>query len=93
MNAVLGFSDILARSPLPPEQARYVEVLGHAGRQVFALINDLLDNARIESGRLELAAQPFHLVDLVGLQLELGSGRLFSTPTSRNRRRAASVRG
>ncbi|HEY0956741.1 MAG TPA: ATP-binding protein, partial [Roseateles sp.] len=71
MNAVLGFSDILARSPLRPEQAHYVEVLGHAGRQVFALINDLLDNARIESGRLELAAHPFNLVDLVELQLEL----------------------
>jgi len=71
MNAVLGFSDILARSPLKPEQAHYVEVLGHAGRQVFALINDLLDNARIESGRLELAAHPFNLVDLVELQLEL----------------------
>jgi signal transduction histidine kinase/ActR/RegA family two-component response regulator len=71
MNAVLGFSDILARSPLKPEQAHYVEVLGHAGRQVFALINDLLDNARIESGRLELASHPFNLVDLVELQLEL----------------------
>ncbi|HEY1131594.1 MAG TPA: CHASE2 domain-containing protein [Roseateles sp.] len=71
MNAVLGFSDVLARSPLRPDQAHYVEVLGHAGRQVFALINDLLDNARIESGRLELAAHPFHLVDLVELQLEL----------------------
>jgi len=71
MNAVLGFSDILARSPLRPEQAHYVEVLGHAGRQVFALINDLLDNARIESGRLELSTHPFNLVDLVDLQLEL----------------------
>ncbi|KQW51339.1 MULTISPECIES: CHASE2 domain-containing protein [unclassified Roseateles] len=71
MNAVLGFSDILARSPLQPEQARYVEVLGHAGRQVFALINDLLDNARIESGRLELAVHPFNLAELVELQLEL----------------------
>ncbi|HEY8879043.1 MAG TPA: CHASE2 domain-containing protein [Roseateles sp.] len=71
MNAVLGFSDILARSPLKPEQAHYVAVLGHAGRQVFALINDLLDNARIESGRLELASHPFNLVDLVELQLEL----------------------
>ena len=71
MNAVLGFSDILARSPLRPEQAHYVEVLGHAGRQVFALINDLLDNARIESGRLELTSQPFNLMDLVDLQLEL----------------------
>ncbi|MFG6486477.1 CHASE2 domain-containing protein [Roseateles sp. BYS78W] len=71
MNAVLGFSDILARSPLRPEQAHYVEVLGHAGRQVFALINDLLDNARIESGKLELASHPFNLVDLVDLQLEL----------------------
>jgi signal transduction histidine kinase/CheY-like chemotaxis protein len=71
MNAVLGLSDILARSPLAPEQARYVQLLGHAGRQVFALINDLLDNARIESGRLELAAHPFNLVELVELQLEL----------------------
>lgn len=71
MNAVLGFSDILARSPLRPEQAHYVEVLGHAGRQAFALINDLLDNARIESGRLALAPQPFNLVDLLDLQLEL----------------------
>lgn len=71
MNAVLGFSDILARSPLRPEQAHQVEVLGHAGRQVFALINDLLDNARIESGRLELASHAFNLVDLVELQLEL----------------------
>ena len=71
MNAVLGFSDILARSPLKPDQAHYVGVLGHAGRQVFALINDLLDNARIESGRLELASHPFNLVDLVELQLEL----------------------
>jgi len=71
MNAVLGLSDILARSPMKPDQAHYVEVLGHAGRQVFALINDLLDNARIESGRLELASHPFNLVDLVELQLEL----------------------
>ncbi|MFG6415984.1 CHASE2 domain-containing protein [Roseateles sp. DC23W] len=71
MNAVLGFSDILARSPLRPEQAHHVEMLGHAGRQAFALINDLLDNARIESGRLELMARPFHLADLVEMQLEL----------------------
>jgi signal transduction histidine kinase/ActR/RegA family two-component response regulator len=71
MNAVLGFSDILARSPLKPDQAHYVELLGHAGRQAFALINDLLDNARIESGRLELASHPFNLVDLVELQQEL----------------------
>ncbi|MFN3862311.1 MAG: ATP-binding protein, partial [Roseateles sp.] len=71
MNAVLGFADILARSPLTPEQARHVSLLGHAGRQAFALINDLLDNARIASGRLELAAHPFNLVELVELQLEL----------------------
>jgi signal transduction histidine kinase/ActR/RegA family two-component response regulator len=71
MNAVLGFADILARSPLKPDQAHYVEVMGHAGRQAFALINDLLDNARIESGRLELASHAFNLVDLVELQLEL----------------------
>ena len=71
MNAVLGFSDILARAPLRPEQAHYVELLGHAGRQVFALINDLLDSARMDSGRLLLSVHRFNLVDLVELQLEL----------------------
>lgn len=71
MNAVLGMADILSRSPLRPEQAHYVEVLGAAGQQAFALINDLLDNARIESGRLTLNPAPFDLVDLVDLQLEL----------------------
>lgn len=71
MNAVLGFSDILARTPLQPEQERYVDLLGHPGRQVFDLINDLLDNARIESGRLELARHAFNLVDVVELQVEL----------------------
>lgn len=71
MNAVLGFSDILARAPLKPELAHYVELLGHAGRQVFALINDLLDRSRLEGGRLQLAVHSFNLVDLVELQVEL----------------------
>jgi signal transduction histidine kinase len=48
-----------------------VELLGHAGRQVFALINDLLDSARMDSGRLLLSVHRFNLVDLVELQLEL----------------------
>ncbi|MFT7721404.1 MAG: CHASE2 domain-containing protein [Roseateles sp.] len=75
MTAVLGLADILARSPLRPGQAHHVELLGHAGRQVFALVNDLLDGARIESGRLALDSQPFNLADLVELQLELLRGR------------------
>jgi len=75
MNAVLGMAEVLARSPLGAEQARQLEVLSHAGRQAFALINDLLDNARIESGKLELASKPFNVVDLVELQLELQRAR------------------
>lgn len=71
MNAVLGLSELLARSPLQPDQARHVALLGQAGRQAFALIDDLLDNARIESGRLELACRPFNLPELVALQLAL----------------------
>ena len=71
MNAVIGMADILARSPLKPDQAHYVEVLRAAAQQAFALINDLLDNARIQSGRMSLNPAPFDLVDLIDLQLEL----------------------
>ncbi len=84
MNAVLGFSDILARSPLQPEQARYVGLLAQAGRQVFNLINDLLDSARIESGRLELVPRPFNLVDVVQLQIELLRARAEAQDLSLN---------
>ena len=61
MTGVLGMSELLLSSPLNPQQRSYTESIQHAGEHLLHLVNDALDLARIESGRLELQAQPFHL--------------------------------
>ncbi|PND38407.1 histidine kinase [Paucibacter aquatile] len=75
MNAVLGMAEILARTELNAEQRRYVQVFQGAGQQLFALINDLLDNAKIEAGKLSLAPHAFHLGELLRQQIDLQQGR------------------
>jgi PAS domain S-box-containing protein len=55
LNAVIGLSDSLletGRTVDPVRTQRYLQVIHQSGRQLLALINDLLDLARIESGRL-----------------------------------------
>ncbi|MDX5514491.1 ATP-binding protein [Stenotrophomonas sp. RG-453] len=61
MTGVLGMSELLLSSPLNPKQRGYTESIRHAGEHLLHLVNDALDLARIESGRLELQAQPFQL--------------------------------
>ncbi|MGO9449877.1 MAG: PAS domain S-box protein [Candidatus Binataceae bacterium] len=65
MNALLGMADLLAETPVSPEQRRYVETLVNNGNALLELINSILDLAKIESGRLSLERAPFDLYDLV----------------------------
>jgi signal transduction histidine kinase/CheY-like chemotaxis protein len=72
MNAVLGVADLLNNSPLQPTQRRHVEVLRHSGRSLMALIDDLLDLAKIEAQRFDLDPAPFALQQsLTGLHAML----------------------
>ncbi|HEY0504616.1 MAG TPA: two-component regulator propeller domain-containing protein [Lysobacter sp.] len=65
MTGVLGMSELLLDTPLDARQRGYVEAIRRAGRHLLRLVNDALDLARIESGRLELADAPFDLRSVV----------------------------
>jgi signal transduction histidine kinase len=57
INAVLGYADLLeigAASPLNPDQRRYVERIKVSGSLLAGLVNDVLDFAKIESGRMRV---------------------------------------
>jgi signal transduction histidine kinase len=67
LNSVIGFSDALVREgpqPAPARVAEFAQQINDAGRQLLGLINIILDVARIESGRFDLAVDR---VDIGGL--------------------------
>ena len=65
MNAVLGFAQLLdGDAALGPAQRGQVQQILHGGQHLLALINDLLDLARVDAGKLSLRLVPLALSDL-----------------------------
>ncbi len=65
MTGVLGMSELLLGTSLDTRQSSHVESIRRAGEHLMRLVNDALDLARIEAGKLELQAQDFDLRLLV----------------------------
>ena len=65
MNAVIGFSQLLLRQQLTPQQHDMIARILSNGRNLLALINDILDLSKIEAGRLTLALEAVNLNHLV----------------------------
>jgi signal transduction histidine kinase len=65
LNAIMGTTQLLARSALDPAQAAYVKTLDSAAANMLVLLSDVLDLSKIEAGRLELDEAPFSLADII----------------------------
>ncbi|KQY80187.1 response regulator [Pelomonas sp. Root1444] len=66
LNAVLGYAQLLTmEGGLTERQARGLDTIHESGQHLLALINDILDLARIEAGRTELNVAPVNLGDLL----------------------------
>ncbi|MCL5265378.1 MAG: response regulator [Chloroflexi bacterium] len=64
LNAIIGFSELLrnqAMGPLNEKQSRYVANVHSSGTHLLQLINDILDLAKIEAGKIELQPEAFLL--------------------------------
>ena len=71
MNGVLGMAELLLESGLTPEQESLARSVSRSGGQLLAIINDILDLSKIESGKLELEHAPFDLRAVVEAAVEL----------------------
>ncbi|MBB6184175.1 hybrid sensor histidine kinase/response regulator [Oleiagrimonas soli] len=74
MTGVLGMAELLLHSPLQPRQREYAVAIQRSGTLLLRLVNEALDMARIEAGRLELDIAAFDPRDVLGdvMQLERG---------------------
>lgn len=67
LNSILGFAELLkevTRSDNDAKVTRYITNINTAGHNLLDLINDLLDLAKIEAGRMEVRSEPLSLADL-----------------------------
>jgi signal transduction histidine kinase len=74
LNAVIGFSDVLDQGmvgALNERQAEFVRDIRESGKHLLALINDILDLAKVESGRMELDRSEYYLPDSLRSALAL----------------------
>jgi signal transduction histidine kinase len=74
LNAIIGFSEVLLQrmfGELNPKQDEYLQDVLSSGRHLLSLINDILDLAKIEAGRMELEPADFDLPQAIDNALVL----------------------
>ncbi|MDH3532118.1 MAG: response regulator [Gammaproteobacteria bacterium] len=71
MNGVLGMTELLRDTSLDDKQQRFAKTIYESGESLLHIINDILDIAKIEAGKIELDIAPFNLQNLVEECLDL----------------------
>ena len=73
LNGIIGLTDLALGSQLTSAQRDYLDMVQHSAESLLALVNQLLDAAKIEAGKLVLEATAFDLHKLIGRKSHLGT--------------------
>ena len=65
MSGVLGIADLLLKTDLDANQHGHAMIIKSSGETLLAIINDILDQSKLEAGKLEIVAIDFHLAGLL----------------------------
>jgi signal transduction histidine kinase len=66
LNSIIGFSEVLtSNDKLSDKERRYAANIQSSGKMLLGLINDILDLAKIESGKMDLHLEEFSVLDVV----------------------------
>ena len=72
LNSILGFSDVLGSiASLDDKQKRYVQNIQKSGRLLLDMINNILDLAKIEAGKMELRLTDFSVEQVIHAQCDM----------------------
>ena len=72
LNSIIGFSEVLqSLDALNDKQKRYAQNIQKSGRQLMDLINDILDLAKMEAGKMEVRLSEFRIDQVIANQCDL----------------------
>ena len=78
LNAVLGMTDLLRLTSLTRKQKSYVQIMESSSNMLLSLLDNMIDFATIEAGKLELKRDSFHVNDLLERVLEIMGYQAYS---------------
>lgn len=70
LNSIIGYTEQLEGTPLEPEQQKYLSSIHHSGNHLLRIINDILDYAKLESGKLSLETIGFSITEKISEVVE-----------------------
>ncbi len=65
LNAIIGMSSTLAKTPMNDDQKKYLSSITIASRNLLSILNDILDFSKIEANKIELVFDNFNLSDVL----------------------------
>ena len=71
MNAIIGFTKVVLKTDLTAKQKEYLTAIKMSGDALIVLINDILDLAKVDSGKMSFEAIPFKLELSISAMLHL----------------------
>lgn len=80
LNTIIGVSEILSRSELSDGQQKQIAYIADSGKNLLAMINDLLDFSKLNSNKFELTEESYSMEDLIYDTTTVASIRLADKP-------------
>ena len=65
MNSIIGFTELLLKQEKDSSKLSYIKAIDSSGKNLLALINDILDLSKVQAGKLKLAPEPVSLRDVL----------------------------
>ncbi|MDR0857970.1 MAG: response regulator [Oscillospiraceae bacterium] len=80
MNAIIGMSELILREVISAPVRNHAESIRHAGSNLLAIVNDILDLSKIDSGKMEIIKTQYELASLIGEIISIARMRLMDKP-------------
>jgi len=71
LNAIIGFAKVISKTDLTEKQKEYIAAIKTSGDTLIVLINDILDLAKVDAGKMTFEQEPFELASSISAMLHL----------------------